>query len=298
MHSSCSGSCSSLRPRSSGGRSCASPDATGLARRLDRDGDVLLALQRLRDVLARHRTERLALLSRFETEDERHFGKALRELLGIGVRTVLLRPLGLARPRQHLHLTGGRLDGEAAWQEEVLRITVGDVLDITGAAESGYLALQDDAHRLALAAGLSGLRQRAVLLALSELHLPCEDRCGDGDDAHDGQRADDREQRLNDTEYAARVPVAHELSPSRSRDRIRSNVARSSVARPESIPWARSRSCLSSSSFRAMRPMCSSTTSFGALRMKKSSPKMSTPRSSSCPMTGMKSGMMSSGNTR
>src|SRR5437773_3231383 len=88
-----------------------------------------------------------------------------------------------------------------------------------------------------LVAGLSGLRERAVLLALSELHLPCEDRRGDGDDAHDGQRADDREQRLDDVEYtAARLPVAHAPSPSRSRDKIRSNVARSSLARPDSAP--------------------------------------------------------------
>src|SRR5437667_359166 len=95
---------------------------------------------------------------------------------------VLCRPLGVARAREHLELAGGRLDGEAARQEEVLGVPVGDVLDVTGAAESGDLALQDDAHEPALVAGLSGLRERAVLLALSELHLPCEDRRRDGDD--------------------------------------------------------------------------------------------------------------------
>ena len=38
------------------------------------------------------------------------------------------------------------LEREPTRQEEVLRVTVGDVLDVTGAAESGHLALQDDAH--------------------------------------------------------------------------------------------------------------------------------------------------------
>src|SRR5947208_15026704 len=68
-----------------------------------------------------------------------------------------------------------------------------------------------------------GLRRRAVLLALAKLHLPREDRCGDGDDSHDRECADDREESLDGAEEpAAGVAVAHfsHSSPPASRRRL------------------------------------------------------------------------------
>src|SRR5258706_12660203 len=85
-----------------------------------------------------------------------------------------------------------------------------------------------------------GLRERAVLLALAKLHLPREDRRGDGHDAHYRERADDREEPLDGAEEStARVAIAHSSPSSRCRDRILSRVARSSFARPSrSVPAA------------------------------------------------------------
>src|SRR5581483_1732212 len=138
-----------------------------------------------------------------------------------------------------------------------------------------------------------------ALLALAELHLPREDRCRDGDDTHDRERADDREQRLDRAEEtAARIAIAHSSPPCSRFARSRSSVARSSLARPARSEPAASMSFVSVSALAAMRAMCSSTTSGGALRMNQSRPRTSTAMSSSWPITGMKSGMMSSGNAR
>src|SRR5438270_9215857 len=143
------------------------------------------------------------------------------------------------------------------------------------------------------------LGQLPVLFALAELHLPREDRRRDRDDAHERQRADHREERLDRAEdAAARVALPHCSPPCSRLFRTRSSVARSSLARLWSSDVAESRSRESVSSRFAMRAMCSSTTSGGAFRMNQSRPKISTARSSSSPITGMKSGMRSSGNTR
>src|SRR5512143_1405802 len=104
-----------------------------------------------------------------------------------------------------------------------------------------------------------GFGERALLLALAKLHLPREDGRRHGDHAHHRERTDDREQCLDGPEEsAARIAVAHS---SASFFRIRSSVARSSVARSARTEPAASRSLLSVSSCFAIRAMCSSTTS-------------------------------------
>src|SRR5437764_9881282 len=64
--------------------------------------------------------------------------------------------------------------------------------------------------------GLGGggrLVERRVLLAAPQLHFPGEHRRRDGEDAHDRESADDREQRLDDAEETGTgVAVAHVLS--------------------------------------------------------------------------------------
>src|SRR5437764_13707460 len=63
--------------------------------------------------------------------------------------------------------------------------------------------------------GLGGggrLVERCVLLAAPQLHFPGEHRRRDGDDAHNSESADDREQSLDDTEEAwTGVAVVHVL---------------------------------------------------------------------------------------
>src|SRR5207248_1214416 len=69
------------------------------------------------------------------------------------------------------------------------------------------------------------LRQGVLLLGLAELHLPREHGGRDGEDAHHGQRADDREDRLDDAEESA---VAASVSSSLSAPRVRNATPRRS----------------------------------------------------------------------
>jgi hypothetical protein len=62
------------------------------------------------------------------------------------VGTVLPQFLGLTLTREVLHLARGRFDGEPLWKKEILGVAVGYVLDLTWAAETADLALEDDAH--------------------------------------------------------------------------------------------------------------------------------------------------------
>src|SRR5512142_3403879 len=114
------------------------------------DVDPVLAPQRFRDVLVRDRPECLALLSGLEAERERDRPQAQGELLRVRVSAVLLHLLSLALLREMLQLARRGLDGQPTREEEVLGVAVGDVLHLTGAAETADLALQDDAHGLRL----------------------------------------------------------------------------------------------------------------------------------------------------
>ena len=110
------------------------------------DVDAVFALQGVGDVLRGDRTERLALIAGLQGEDQGDRIEPRRERLGIGMTAVLLGLHARALLRDTLQLAGARLDGEALGQKEVLGIAIGDVLDVTGAAEAADLLFQDDAH--------------------------------------------------------------------------------------------------------------------------------------------------------
>src|SRR5207245_10508644 len=70
---------------------------------------------------------------------------------------------------------------------------------------------EDDEH--SKLGGGGRLVERCVLLAAPQLHFPGEHRRRDGEDAHDRESADDREQCLDDAEETGTgVAVAHVLS--------------------------------------------------------------------------------------
>src|SRR5207245_11137572 len=112
----------------------------------------------------------LSVLLRREPARKRDLVETTRELLVVLMRAILLRSLGLAFLGEMLELPAGRLDGKALRQQVVAGIAVGDILDVTGPAETGDFRFEDDAH--AKLGGGGRLVERRVLLAPPELHFP------------------------------------------------------------------------------------------------------------------------------
>ena len=109
-------------------------------------GDTLLRRERLRDVRRGDRSEQLALLASPRRDHDGGLDDAGGDRLELALLRVRPRPMS---PREALGVTHGPLlgaHGEAARDQEVAGVAVGDIRDIAGVTQALDRLLQDDLH--------------------------------------------------------------------------------------------------------------------------------------------------------